>query len=355
MPRIVNYGIRWYSELVRSTRLVFVGWGATLLLFVLSILAALRLGSIGAETINLVADASFRDANATADVVAVIEPAGVDHLSTVIRPALDAARQDARYPFRVFSPGLPSFLAESSAMIQTLDIAYEAGVDAVLVRPDRLESLERASRIAAGGLLTAVIGTLVPRSATQIRVGADPEDYARLVASSITPDLGTGAKVGYLCGLCAGAEADTANQLVRAVEAAPEFQAASLSPIVVQGVDDVELGSVAAARSLLLRQVDAVFCDTTEATIAMAQVVVDANLVGSVRIIGFGASERVLSLVDDRVVHATITGDYAGAVEEAFAVMVDLLAGLNVHGVVSSDRPVLVVPPLSRVGPEIDS
>lgn len=331
---------------MRRTSFVSFGWGATLLLLALSILAAVRLATVSGEILEIIAEPDEPAIPATTDIVALIEPAAVDSVSAALEPAFATARDGDRYPFRVFSPGLPTFLAQATAMVETLDIAHEAGVDAIVVRPDRAESLHRAGQIAADGVVTAVFGSLVPDVAVHIRVGVDPRELGEVIASQVADD----ARIGYLCGLCAGPERASAEHLLDAVEARLARAGAPAPSLVVQRVDDVELGSIAAARSLLVRDVDVVFCDTTEATIAMAQVVIDANVVGGVQIVGFGGGERVVSLVEDRVVHATVAADYAAAAERTLARVVDLLAGTAGSELVGPARPATITPELRLIG-----
>lgn len=339
---------------MRRTSFVSFGWGATLLLLTLSILAAVRLATVGGEIREIIAEAGAPLDAATTDIVALVEPAAFDFISSQFQPAFADALGGDRYPFRVFSPGLPTFLAQATAMVETLDIAHEAGVEAIVVRPDRTESLERAIQIAAEGVVTAVVGSLVSDVAVHVRAGADPVELGALIAGVLAPHVHAASRVGYLCGLCAGAERESAQLVLDAVEGELIADGALAAPIVVQRVDDVELGSIAAARSLLLQDVDVVFCDTTEATIAMAQVVIDANVVGSVQIVGFGGGERVVSLVEDRVVHAAVAADYASAAERVLSRVAEVLAGSIADELVSPTRPVTVTADLTLIGPETD-
>lgn len=324
---------QWYPEAVSTSRRFTLGWGAAAFLLTVSIVAGVRLASIGVEALDIIADEVTPPGSEATGVVAVIEPSAVDDLSDALRPAIETARDPSAYSFVTFSPGLPPFLAESAAMTETLDIARAAQVDAIVVRADRVASLDRASGIAAEGIITAAVGSLLPTAPVHIRVGADPVQLADRV-SGLIRSAGTGTqRVGYLCGLCSGADAAASALVVSRMQE-------QLESIVVQRVDDAELGSIAAAQSLLGHDVDVIFCDTAEATVAAAQVVINANRVGSVRIVGTGASERIIALVDDRVVEASVTADYALALEQAFRVLEQVVTGSVVRSSLSAERPV---------------
>ena len=324
---------QWYPEAVSTSRRFTLGWGAAAFLLTVSIVAGVRLASIGVEALDIIADEVTPPGSEATGVVAVIEPSAVDDLSDALRPAIETARDPSAYSFVTFSPGLPPFLAESAAMTETLDIARAAQVDSIVVRADRGASLERAAGIAAEGIITAAVGSLLPTAPVHIRVGADPVQLADRV-SGLIRSAGTGTqRVGYLCGLCSGADAAASALVVSRMQE-------QLESIVVQRVDDAELGSIAAAQSLLGHDVDVIFCDTAEATVAAAQVVINANRVGSVRIVGTGASERIIALVDDRVVEASVTADYALALEQAFRVLEQVVTGSVVRSSLSAERPV---------------
>ena len=331
---------------MRSTGRFTLGWGAAAFLLTVSIGAAVRLASIGVETLEVIAEAPGAGGGAATGVVALIEPAALDGLSRELVPAIHAARHSTAYSFGTFSPGLPPFLTESSAMIETLEIALAAGVDAMVVRADRLESLERAADIAATGILTATIGALRPSAATHIRAGVDADYYAAEVSALIGTGTGGEPRIGYLCGLCSGAETQSAGRFIQSV--------AVLHPgseVIVQRVDDRELGSIAAAQALLERGTDVTICDTPEGTVAMAQVVINANRVGAVRIVGFGHSDRIRSLVDDRVVEASIVADYGGVIESLFVTIDSVLSGGQMDDPLSIDRPLDLTPELSVLLP----
>ncbi len=329
---------------MRWTGRFTLGWGAAAILLTVSIAAGLRLASIGVETLEVIAEAPGVGGGAATGVVALIEPATPDGLARELVPAVHAARHSPTYSFGTFSPGLPPFLTESSAMIEMLEIAVAAGVDAMVVRPDRLESLERATDIAATGILTATIGVLRPSATTHIRAGVDVEYYAAEVSALIGTD--EALRIGYLCGLCSGAESLSAGRFVQEVAALHPR-----SEVIVQRVDDRELGSIAAAQALLEAGTDVTICDTPEGTVAMAQVVINANRVGAVRIVGFGHSDRIRSLVDDRVVEASIAADYGSLVESVFATIDTVLSGGREDDSLSIDRPLDLVPELSVLLP----
>ncbi len=296
--------VRCYACAVRVARIASTGWGATLILLLVSVAAAIRLASIGAQTVRIREDELRPEPSGTEAVVALIQPSIDDALADSVSlsfgtPAASGQASD----YRVFSPHLPPFLSESEALLETLNIAYESGAAAVVVRPDTPLVLERVSAITASGMLTVAIGVLTPAAESHVTVGIDPTDLGRLVRSEIDRVVQPGDQIGYLCGLCAGAEEEAALQMVGAIGSDLEIS--------LQRVDDAELGSIAAAGALLRRGADVVFCDTVEGTVAMAQVLIDSNRVGQVSVIGFGESERVLSLLDDRVIESTVSVDFA--------------------------------------------
>ena len=330
---------------MKTSRRFSLGWGAAAFLLTVSIVAGARLASIGVDALDIIADEALSTESEAVGVVALIEPSAVDDLSHALSPAIEAARQPGANSFATFSPGLPPFLAESAAMIETLDIARAAGVDAVVVRADRRESLDRAAGIAADGIITVAVGSLVPTASVQIRVGADPVQLADRVTKLVDSGSTGSLRVGYLCGLCSGADAPAAMRFLSRMEAQLER-----SEIVVQRVDDAELGSIAAAQALLEDDVDVIVCDTAEATVAVAQVVISANRVGSVRIIGFGETDRITSLVDDRVVEASVTAEYAAALDRAFQILEQMLTGSISRSSFSPERPVDLIASLGVLG-----
>ena len=292
-------------------RVVSAGWGTTLFLLSISVIAAIRLASIGAQTVRMSEDPGAVDPSSSDSVVAVVQPPSDDYISAAVSRAFtqEESTTGTGSGYRVFAPDLPPFLSESEALMETLDIVAEAAVTAVVVRPDTIEALQRASEIAGSGVLTVAVGALLPETDVHIRVGADPVELGSVFRDLLNPVLGPSITVGYLCGLCSGSEQIVVPQLIEAV--------GTDLAVEVQRVDDAELGSIAAAGALLRRAVDVVFADTVETTVAMAQVLIDANRVGEVRVIGFGDSPRVLSLVDDKVVDATIRVDIASAMAVA--------------------------------------
>ncbi len=205
-------------------------------------------------------------------------------------------------------PGPFPFLGDLASITNHIKIAQAAEIDGIVLIAHGEYASAGLNSAADAGLVTGRIGfTSEPRDA-HIVVGLRPRSVAQAVTQAVDATDLARVRFGYLCGTCRGGDVTPT-----AVALREELQGRGHELVAVQVVGLSEMGTTPSARVLLGHELDVVFSDTLEGSVALAQLLVDANQVGTPMIIATGRSDRLVSYIEDSVVHASLVPDYAEA------------------------------------------
>ncbi|MFW6211550.1 MAG: hypothetical protein ACOC8L_01510 [Spirochaetota bacterium] len=250
----------------------------------------------------------------------------------------DLLRAQSDHPgaLALHRPGPFPFLGDLASVTNHIKIAQAAQVDGVVLIAHGRYASDALRDAAEAGLVTGRIGFTSEPEDADLVVGLEPHSIAQALAGAVASALPGSARIGYLCGTCRGTQPSVA---VVTLQETLEEHGHEL--IAVQVVGMAEMGTTPSARVLLGHEIDVVYADTLEGSVALAQLLVDANRVGSPVIIATGKSDRLTSYIEDSVVHASLVPDYELASRA-------LLQELE-HGVRDRGEPVLLEPELEVI------
>jgi len=231
--------------------------------------------------------------------------------------AADAAVQVFRYPG-----------SSTSEAERYFEIALLAKVDGLIMYTPRNDLVaDRSNRASRSGVAFVPVGTDAPNGAKRGFIGSGSLLQGFEGGKIICAALGSAARVGVI--LPATGTGDLRDELLyRGVASAVgTYQGAAITSV-VRARPGILSGEEAAARMLRAHpQVNALFCSNAQDTEGAAQVVVDANRVGSVLIVGADETPDIDRYIDKGVVAASIVRDSRRIGEEAVAAFIRLKEG----------------------------
>jgi ribose transport system substrate-binding protein len=238
--------------------------------------------------------------------IIVVMPDTDDSFFRGLIDGIEAGAARAEAAIQVFRyPGSSSSDAE-----RYFEIALRAKVDGLIMytpRNDRVS--DRSERAARSGVVFIPVGTDAPDGGRLNFIGSGSFlqgfEGARIICSA----LGRSARIGVI--LPATSTGDLRDELLyRGVDSAVRtFPGASVASV-VRARPGILSGEEAAARMLRTAPaVNAIFCSNAQDTEGAAQVVVDANRVGSVFIVGADETPDIDHYIDKGVVGASIVRD----------------------------------------------
>lgn len=233
-------------------------------------------------------------------------------------PDADATVQLFRYPAMV-----------AAEVERYYEIAIRSRVDGLVMYVPRNDvDRGRADRAARNGVVFVAVGTDAPDGDTRGFIGSGSLLQGFEGGRIICGSLGTKARIGVILPASA-AENPLDEPLYRGLASSIQsFKGASIAAV-ARVSEDVLSGESAAASILHLHpSVNALFCSSSRDTVGAAQAVIDANLVGSVLIVGADETSEILRYIDRGVVAASIVRDSRWMGREAVSAFSRMKEGL---------------------------
>ncbi|MGO8695856.1 MAG: substrate-binding domain-containing protein [Rectinemataceae bacterium] len=237
---------------------------------------------------------------------------------------IEAGAAEAEAAIQVFRyPGSSSSDAE-----RYFEIALRAKVDGLIMytpRNDRVS--DRSERAARSGVVFIPVGTDAPDGGRLNFIGSGSLlqgfEGGRIICSA----LGPSARIGVI--LPATSTGDLRDELLyRGVASAVGAYSGAAIVSVVRARLGILSGEEAAARMLRTApQVNAIFCSNAQDTEGAAQVVVDANRVDRIFIVGADETPDIDHFIDKGVIGASIVRDSRRIGQEAMIAFVHLKEG----------------------------
>ncbi len=229
----------------------------------------------------------------------------------------EAAIQVFRYPG-----------SSSSDAERYFEIALRAKVDGLIMYTPRNDLVsDRSERAAQSGVVFIPVGTDAPDGGRLNFIGSGSFLQGSEGGKTICAALGPSARIGVI--LPATSTGDLRDELLyRGMASAIKSYAGATIVSVVRARPGILSGEEAAARMLRSApRVNAIFCSSAQDTEGAAQVVIDANRVGRIFIVGADETPDIDHYIDKGVVGASIVRDSHRIGQEAVGAFTRLKEG----------------------------